>query len=79
MQVQGGQRGAQLQTDSIGNVQLELEPGVQQNAQAPNDATVYSEPEFDQGAEATRAYKSALFTLSNLTAHPPSHTHNVFS
>ncbi|OAX43674.1 HCP-like protein [Rhizopogon vinicolor AM-OR11-026] len=28
---------------------------------------------------ATRAYKSALFTLSNLTAHPPSHTHDVFS
>ncbi|KAG1721409.1 hypothetical protein EDB19DRAFT_1898333 [Suillus lakei] len=25
------------------------------------------------------AYKSALFTLSNLTAHPPSHTHDVFS
>ncbi|KAG1903232.1 uncharacterized protein F5891DRAFT_92641 [Suillus fuscotomentosus] len=42
-------------------------------------ATVYLEPDFDQGAEATRAYKSALFTLSNLTAHPPSHTHNVFS
>jgi SEL1 protein len=28
---------------------------------------------------ATRAYKSALFTLSNFTAHPPSHTHDVFS
>lgn len=70
---------AQPQTDSIEKAQLELEPGVQQNAQVPNDATVYSEPVFDHGAEATRAYKSALFTLSNLTAHPPSHTHNVFS
>ncbi|KAG0708300.1 hypothetical protein DFH29DRAFT_891824, partial [Suillus ampliporus] len=56
-------------------------PGVQQNTQVPNDATVYSEPEFDQDVEATRAYKSALFTLSNLTAHAhaPSHTHDVFS
>ncbi|KAG2055641.1 pseudouridine synthase [Suillus hirtellus] len=54
----------------------ELEPSVQQ---VPNDATVYLEPDFDQGAEATRAYKFALFTLSNLTAHPSSHTHNVFS
>lgn len=70
---------AQPQTDSIETTQLELEPSVQQNDQVPNDATVYSEPEFDQGAEATRAYKSALFTLSNLTAHPPSHTHDVFS
>ncbi|KAG2159106.1 uncharacterized protein EDB93DRAFT_444749 [Suillus bovinus] len=70
---------AQPQTDSIETTQLELEPSVQQNAQVPSDATVYSEQELDRSAEATRAYKSALFTLSNLTAHPPSHTHNVFS
>lgn len=70
---------AQLQTDNIESTQSELEFSVQQNAQVPHDATVYSEPDFDQDAEATRAYKSALFTLSNLTAHPPSHTHNVFS
>ncbi|KAG0699377.1 hypothetical protein DFH29DRAFT_833834 [Suillus ampliporus] len=70
---------AQPQTDSLESTSFEREPGVQQNTQVPNDATVYSEPEFDQGAEATRAYKSALFTLSNLTAHAPSHTHDVFS
>ncbi|KAG1861942.1 hypothetical protein C8R48DRAFT_219935 [Suillus tomentosus] len=70
---------AQPHTDNIESTQSELEFSVQQNAQVPHDATVYSEPGFDQDAEATRAYKSALFTLSNLTAHPPSHTHNVFS
>ncbi|KAG2069617.1 HCP-like protein [Suillus decipiens] len=70
---------AQPQTDGIETTQSKLDPVMQQNAQVPNDATVYLEPEFDQSAEATRAYKSALFTLSNLTAHPPSHTHNLFS
>ncbi|KAG2109286.1 uncharacterized protein F5147DRAFT_798359 [Suillus discolor] len=71
---------AQPQTDNIESTQSELEFSVQQNAQVPNDvATVYLEPDFDQDAEATRAYKSALFTLSNLTAHLPSHTHNIFS
>ncbi|KAJ7076842.1 hypothetical protein B0H15DRAFT_892952 [Mycena belliarum] len=31
--------------------------------------------ELDQAAEATRAYKQALNTLSTLTAHPPLHTY----
>jgi hypothetical protein len=33
-------------------------------------------PEFDQAAEASRAYKHALATLATLTAHPPSYTHD---
>lgn len=32
--------------------------------------------EFDQAAEASRAYKHALATLATLTAHPPSYTHD---
>ncbi|ESK93648.1 ubiquitin-protein ligase sel1 [Moniliophthora roreri MCA 2997] len=31
-------------------------------------------PEIDQAQEATRAYKQAIYTLSTMTAHPPSHT-----
>ncbi|KAF8201015.1 hypothetical protein BJ912DRAFT_1054465 [Pholiota molesta] len=32
------------------------------------------QPEFDQGAEAVRAYKQAISTLTTLRAHPPQHT-----
>ncbi|KAJ6593532.1 HCP-like protein [Mycena capillaripes] len=35
--------------------------------------------DLDQAAEATRAYKQALVTLSTLTARPPLHTYGSFS
>ncbi|KAH7926991.1 HCP-like protein [Leucogyrophana mollusca] len=39
-------------------------------------ATPSNDAEVDQAAEAARAYRSALITLSNLTANPPPYTHD---
>ncbi|KAJ7496963.1 hypothetical protein FB451DRAFT_1120046 [Mycena latifolia] len=49
-------------------------------AHSASDASLAGETkttnaELDQTAEATRAYKQALNTLSTLTAHPPLHTY----
>ncbi|KAJ6589807.1 hypothetical protein DFH09DRAFT_1140159 [Mycena vulgaris] len=49
-------------------------------AQSTNDPSLAGETkttnaDLDQAAEATRAYKQALNTLSTLTAHPPLHTY----
>ncbi|KAH7915088.1 hypothetical protein BJ138DRAFT_1078221 [Hygrophoropsis aurantiaca] len=38
--------------------------------------TAPSQGEIDQAAEAARAYRSAMLTLSNLTANPPPYTHD---
>ncbi|KAL0581344.1 ERAD-associated protein [Marasmius crinis-equi] len=38
-----------------------------------------SSPELDQAQEASRAYKQAMYTLSAMTAHPPSHTYDSSS
>ncbi|KAF5383420.1 hypothetical protein D9757_006125 [Collybiopsis confluens] len=41
--------------------------------------TSESEKKVDQAAEASRAYKQALNTLSTLTAHPPTYTYDATS
>ncbi|KAK1230477.1 ERAD-associated protein [Marasmius sp. AFHP31] len=39
-------------------------------------ADAVSSQELDQAQEASRAYKQAMYTLSTMTAHPPSHTYD---
>ncbi|EGO00684.1 hypothetical protein SERLA73DRAFT_105051 [Serpula lacrymans var. lacrymans S7.3] len=46
------------------------------SGQADDVSTPAVSVEFDQPAEAARAYRSALVTLSTLTAIPPSYTHD---
>ncbi|KAK7045626.1 ERAD-associated protein [Paramarasmius palmivorus] len=52
------------------NENLEPTLGKESSTSRADDAP----PELDQAQEATRAYKQAIYTLSTMTAHPPSHT-----
>ncbi|KAJ7502934.1 hypothetical protein B0H11DRAFT_1987068 [Mycena galericulata] len=45
------------------------------NDPSVNGGSKTNNADLDQAAEATRAYKQALNTLSTLTAHPPLHTY----
>ncbi|KAJ7782738.1 hypothetical protein B0H16DRAFT_1357156 [Mycena metata] len=59
----------------------EQAPGVldTQSVSTNNAETKTTNSDLDQAAEATRAYKQALNTLSTLTAHPPLHTYGSYS
>ncbi|KIK69055.1 hypothetical protein GYMLUDRAFT_91457 [Collybiopsis luxurians FD-317 M1] len=68
----------QSEPDAVAVEDSELLQSIPTSDEIP-PTTSESQKQADQAAEASRAYKQALHTLSTLTAHPPAYTYDATS